>query len=145
MPASNANPGFGILFAVGDGASPEDFSNVLAEITNVSGFGTSHRTAEVTHMTSPDGWVEHIKLGVKEGKAFTLALNFVADDVDQVSLFQTRLEGTEKHNYQITFTDDSGSAVIFEAAITDSDITHDRDSKADMTVSVLPSGAYSWS
>jgi hypothetical protein len=140
---SRANPGFGVQFQVGDGDSPELFVTE-AEITDVSGFGTTHRTDEVTHMSSPDGWVEHIKLGVKEGKAFNLSLNFVADSTSQRALYQTRVEGKDKHNYKIIFTDEDETYVIFEAIIADTDIAHPRDAKADLTIQVLPSGGYEW-
>jgi hypothetical protein len=143
MPKSRANPGFGVKFMMGNGASPEVFAE-LAEITDLPGFGTTHRTDEVTHMSSPNGWVEHIGLGIKEGKAFTLNLNFVADDVDQIALFQTRVESGGKHNYKIQFTDDDDTNVTFEAIISDTDIGHPRDAKADLSVTVLPSGGYAW-
>lgn len=144
MPAkSRANPGFGVEFRMGTGASPETFP-ALMEIADLPGFGTSHRTDEVTHMGSPDGWVEHIALGIKEGKAFTLALNFVADNADQKKLFRQRVEDGTKWNYQIQFTDEEDTTVTFEAIINDVDISHPRDAKADINVSVLPSGGYAW-
>jgi len=143
MPKSRANSGYGVLFEIGDGQSSETFT-AIAEVTGVTGFGTTHRTSEVTHMTSPDGWVEHIGLGIKEGKAFSLNLNFVADDADQKELFQDRVESGGKHNYRITFTDEEDTNVTFEAIITDTDIGHERDSHATMSVQVLPSGGYTW-
>lgn len=143
MPKSRANPGFGVKFKMGDGNSPEQFTEI-AEIVDVPGIGTTHRTDEVTHMSSPGGWAEHIGLGVKEGKAFTLALNFVADDEDQIALYQTRVESGGKHNYQIAFTDDDATTLTFEAIINDTDISHPRDAKADLSVQVLPSGGYTW-
>lgn len=143
MPASNANPGFGCMFVIGNGQSTEVYSD-LAEVRNIPSFGTTHRTAEVTHMSSPNGWVEHIGLGLKEGKAFSLALNFVADNTDQILLYRTRVESGVKANYGIDFTDDAQTTVRFRAIINDADITHDRDSQADATISVLPTGGYSW-
>ena len=143
MTASRANPGFGVQFQVGDGGSPETFAT-MAEVLSVSGVGTTHRTAEVTHMTSPDGWAEHIGLGVKEGKAFTLGLNFVADDAAQVALYQTRVESGGRHNYRVIFTDAGDSQMTFEAIITDTTIGHERDAAADMSISILPSGGFTW-
>jgi predicted secreted protein len=143
MPKSRANPGFGVKFKIGDGNSPEVFTEI-AEIVDVPGIGTTHRTDEVTHMSSPGGWAEYIGLGVKEAKAFTLAMNFVADDPDQISLYQTRVESGAKHNYQIEFTDDDLTTLTFEAIIADTDISHARDSKADLSVQVQPSGGYEW-
>lgn len=140
--ASNAVPGFGVEFRVGDGASSETFIAV-ADVTGVSGLGISHRTAEVTHMASPSGWAEHIALGVKEGKPFTLNLNFVADDSEHTSL-RTAVENGTKGNYQIGFTDDSDSNLTFAAILQDLDINHDRDSQVVGTIQVLPSGVHTW-
>lgn len=143
MPKSRANPGFGVQFLFSNGDSPETFTG-MAEIADLPGFGVTHRTDEVTHMSSPSGWAEHIATGVKEGKAFTLALNFVADDPHQIALFQTYINSGAKRNYKIIFTDEDNTHVIFEAIVNDVDISHPRDAKADMNVSFLPSGAYSW-
>ncbi len=99
-----------------DGA--ENFID-LGEITDVPGFGVSHRTDEVTHMSSEGGWAEHIGLGIKEGKSFTLPMNFVADDQQQRELYQSRVESGELHNYRIVFTDDAGTFVTFGAIIND--------------------------
>lgn len=143
MSKSRANPGFGVKFQVGDGDSPETFTTE-AEITDVPGFGVTHRTDEVTHMSSPEGWAEHIKLGIKEGKSFTLALNFVADSTTQIALYQTRAEGKAAHNYRIVFTDPKQTSVTFEGLIVDTDINHPRDAKADLSLQILPSGKFYW-
>lgn len=140
--ASNANPGFGVEFRIGDADSNEQFT-AIGEILAVNGVGISHRTAEVTHMSSPGGWAEHLALGVKEGKAFTLNVNFVADDTDQITL-RTRAISGSKNNYQIGFTDDAGTNLTFAAIINDIDISHDRDSQAQGTITVLPSGTHTW-
>lgn len=142
MPASNANPGFGVEFRIGDGASSETFT-AIAEVLAVNGVGVTHRTSEVTHMGSTGGWAEHLALGVKEGKPFTLNVNFVFDDTNQAALLTACQNGT-KGNYQIGFTDDAGSNVTFAAIINDLDWNHDRDSQAQGTISVLPSGAHTF-
>lgn len=126
------------------GTNGAEVFTLLAEITDLPGFGTSHRTDEVTHMSSPNGWAENIGLGVKEGKAFTVALNFVADDPAQVALFQTKVESGTTNNYRIRFTDKAFSGVTFGAIVNDTDISHPRDAKADLSVQFLPSGPYTW-
>ena len=143
MAESKANPGFGCTLAIGDGTTTEGFT-VIAEVTGIPGFGTTQRTSEVTHMSSPNGWVEHIGLGLKEGKAFTVPLNFVADDTQHIQLFQTLVASGAKNNYQISLTDDSSSTVTFGAIVQDTDITHDRDSHAQGSVTFLPTGAFTW-
>lgn len=142
MPKSGARPGYGCLFKTGAG-SPVVYTT-LAEVVNIPGVGTTHRTDEVTHMTSPNGWVEHIGLGVKEGKAFTLDLNFVADSAAQIALYQTAVEAGTVGKYQIAFTDIGASTLSFEAIIQDVDISHERDAAADLSITVLPTGGYTW-
>lgn len=126
------------------GTAGTELFPAMAEITDVPGLGATHRTDEVTHMGSIEGWAEHIALGVKEQKSFTLALNFVADDADQKKLFQDRIASGVEGNYQIKFTDDLGTLLTFAAIITDTDISHSRDSKADLAISVLPTGKPVW-
>jgi len=143
MAPSKARPGFGCIFKIGSGTSTETFA-ALAEVVNVPGFGVTHRTDEVTHMGSDGGWAEHIGLGIKEGKAFTLDMNFVADDTQHISLFDTRVEAGSRHNYQILFTDVGATTVTFSAIVQDVEISHERDSAADMSVTFLPTGGFVW-
>lgn len=144
MVASAANPGFGITLGIGDGASSEVFTNLLSEIISVGGVGTSHNVVEVTHMSSTGGWREYLGTGVKEGKEFTVNVNFVADQANQITLYQTRVEAGSKNNYQLTFTDDGSSTLTFSAIVSDIDISHERDSQAQATITFRPSGAYTW-
>lgn len=117
----------------------------IAEITGIPGVGVTSRTSEVTHMTSPEGFAEHIATGVKEQKAITIPINFVADDLTQRDLIETKLSNGSKNNFRIAFTDDSQTLLTFTALVTDSDISHDRDSHAQGTISLLPSGVPTWS
>jgi len=116
----------------------------LGEITDVPGIGASHRTDEVTHMSSPNGWAEHIGLGVKEQKAFTLALNFVADDTQQILLYQTRIASGDKNTYKIVFTDELATGLVFDAIVSDTDMGHPRDGKADASYQFQPTGEPTW-
>jgi hypothetical protein len=140
---TQAKPGFGCTFAVGDGNSPEQFT-VQAEVVEVPGVGGTHITAEATTMTSPGGFTEHIGLGLKELKAFTLPFNFVADSNAQIVLYQTRFASGAAHSYRVKFTDDSGTYLTFEAIVTDIDITHAQRAKADLAVQFLPTGPFSY-
>ena len=142
MPVSKAVPGFGCVLAIGDGDSNQSFTD-LAEILGVPGVGITHRSSEVTHMTSPGGWAEYIGLGVKEGKAFTLPLNFVADDAQQISLKDRVIDGS-KNDYRVKFTDDGDSSLTFGAIITDLNLDHDRDSQAQASITFQPTGAHAW-
>lgn len=143
MAKSNARPGFGAKLLRGAGDSPETYTEV-AEIVNIPGIGTTHRTSEVTHMSSPNGWAEHIGLGVKEGKAFSVDVNFVGDDSDQEDIYKTLVADGSLNNWRIHFTDIGKTMLTFGAIVTDTDINHERDSHAQATYSFLPSGGYAW-
>lgn len=144
MAASNANPGFGCVIGLGDGGSPEAFTDI-AEIVGIPGVGVTARTSEVTHMTSPDGFAEHIASGVKEQKSFTVPVNFVADDAGLLSLLKDKIKDGDIDNYRIAFTDDSNSLLTFAALVVDTDISHERDSHAQGSITFLPTGAPTWS
>jgi len=145
---TNVGDGTGVVTeetpAVNLAGGVDEVYSSMAEVAGIPGFGTTQRTSEITHMSSTDGWVEQLGLGLKEGKAFSVPLNFVADDSDQVLLYQTRVEDGTTNNYRILFTDDSGSSVTFASIIQDTDINHDRDSHAQMTVTFLPTKEFNW-
>lgn len=141
--------GTGVLAAfvsdvLAGGTAGAEVFTPIAEITGVPGVGSTQRTSEVTHMTSEDGWAEHIALGIKEQKSFTVPLNFVADDPTQIEIFRNRSGSKVGHNYQIKFTDDSVTTLTFFAFIVDTDIGHDRDSHAQGAFTFLPSGKPEW-
>lgn len=143
---SGARPGFRTVLGIGDGdtnPSNETFL-VLAEILDFPETGTAHRTTEVTNMTSPEGWVEHIALGIKELKPFTLPLNFIADDTDQIELYQNRVANGSKNRYMIQFTDEAKTTLIFSAVVNDTGIAGPRDAQATINVSFLPTSAPIW-
>lgn len=141
MAKTNAVPGFGALFLIGNGDSPETFQ-ALAEVVDITGFGFTQMVADATHQLSPGGWVEKISLGLKEGKPFSVPVNFVADDAQQVTLIQTRASDGSKHNYQLQCTDVSQTTITFEAVITDVTINHPQRDKADASIEFTPSSAY---
>lgn len=142
MPISKGRPGFGVQFQYNGGDSANDWIT-LAEVVDVPGIGLTHLTADVTHMSS-DGFVEHIKLGLKDGKAFTLPMNFVADDAEQIEIFNTRLNATAANAYKIVFTSLTTKSVSFNALVTDIDINHAQRAKADIAVQFTPTGAWTW-
>lgn len=144
MAESEANPGWGCTVGLGDGADPEVYT-VIAELLGVPGVGATARTAEVTTMTSPDGWAEYIKTGVKEQKPITLPINFVADSAQQLDIIKDKLEDDLSHSFQVTFTDDSTSLLTFDALVVDSSIDHDKDSQAQGSITIRPTGKPVWS
>lgn len=140
---SRANSGFRCYFQIGNGDSPETF-RTLAEVVDVPGVSESQFIEEVTHMASPNGKVEKIALGLSEQAPFTLPMNFVADNTDQILLLQTRITERTQRNYRIVFTDDQQTYVTFNAFVSNFEINHTQKSKADLSVEFTPTGGYAW-
>lgn len=143
---SLANPSFPTQFGIGDGGSPEAFVG-CAEVREVPDIGVDQQIAEVTNMSSINGWQEYIVTGIKGMTEFTLPLNFVADDADQVSLVQQRAavtSGQGKYNYAIKFTDVSETVLVFEAVITSAKMSASSGDAAMLSVTFQPTGAWAW-
>lgn len=81
MSASNAFIGFGSLFKVGDGASPEAFTTV-AELNSIKPGKMTTSVIDVTHHESPSTHREK-KPGLKDTAAFTCAGNYLPTDATQ--------------------------------------------------------------
>lgn len=141
MAVTKARPGFGATFMLGNAGSPEVFT-ALSDVVGIPSIGSAQRIVEATHMLSPEGWSEHIATGVKDGNSFTLPLNFVADEAAQISLYKTRATDGSVHNYRVSFTDAGDSTLTFPAIITNVEITHEIDSKADATITFQPVGEF---
>jgi len=140
---SRANSGFSCYFQIGDGDSPEGFTT-LAEVVDVPGISESQFIEEVTHMASPNGKVEKIAIGLSEQAPFTLPMNFVADDANQVILIQQKINERTQSNYRVIFTDALQTYVTFSAFVSNFEINHTQKSKADLSIEFTPTGGYAW-
>lgn len=145
----NSGNGSGVLVAgasasLTGGANGAEVFTEVAEVLSIPGVGITQRTAEVTNMGSPNGWAEHIATGIKEGKPFTLPMNFVANAADQILLFQTRAADGTKNNYRIQFTDSDPTTLTFPAIVTETDIGHEVNSQAQGSVTFMPCGEHTW-
>lgn len=141
--ASQANSGFRCYFQISNGDSPETF-RTLSEVIDVPGTSESQFIEEVTHMGSPNGNVEKIALGLSEQAPFTLPMNFVADNTDQILLLRTRIREKVQRNYRIVFTDANQTHVTFNAFVSNFEINHMQKSKADLSIEFTPTGGYTW-
>lgn len=124
MSATQARIGFGIHFAIGNGASPEVFTNI-AEVTDVTPPSMTKDQIEATHTDSPDGFREFIP-GLKDGGECSITMNFLADNVTQnedpgagatpPGLLYNFINETETRNYKITFPG-TGKTWTFRASV----------------------------
>lgn len=73
MTASAAQIGYGTTLQLGNGSSPEIFTDI-AEVKDVSGFGVSLEQVEVTHLQSPQRKKEYIA-GLGDGDSMTAKCN----------------------------------------------------------------------
>lgn len=98
--ATQASIGHGVLFKVGNGASPEVFTTV-AEVTSFKFPNLSRDPIEATHSESTEGWKEFIP-GLKDGGEFGLELNFVPGS--STTLLMMSEMAAAAGNKQVVFT-----------------------------------------
>lgn len=72
---TQAKIGYGVLFKIGNGATPEVFTTV-AEVTNITPPGMSRDSVDASHEQSPNAWREFIP-GMKDGGEVSFDINFV--------------------------------------------------------------------
>jgi hypothetical protein len=97
--AITARIGYGTTFTVGDGGSPEVFTE-LAEVTNVTGPAVVRETHDATHMGSPNRYREFVA-GLVDGGEVTVDMNYVAGGATEI-LLNACLEQVAARNYRIT-------------------------------------------
>lgn len=142
MPASGAVAAFGTTFGIGDGASPEVFTT-LAEVVSISGLKPTQNTADVTNMGSTGGYMEHVTT-TRDPGTIDLELNFIADNANQLAMYQTKFNAGTIQNYQITYTDTGTSTCTFAASVESYNINSTTDGKAEMSMTLKVDGQPTW-
>ena len=100
MAASKAMIGHGSKFSMGDGGSPEVFTDV-AEVTQITPPNFSRDTVDVTHMQSPEKWREWVP-ALKDAGEVEIIINWIPGDATQDRLFLSFNDDTS-NNFRITF------------------------------------------
>jgi len=100
MAASEALIGYGCLFAIGDGATPEVFTD-LAEVIDITPPSDSLDIIEVTHMTSPNRIKEFIP-GLSDPGECSFTINFLPGEDDDDAI-QALRGAVSPSNFRITF------------------------------------------
>lgn len=72
---TQAKIGYGVLFKIGNGATPEVFTTV-AEVTNITPPALARDSVDASHEASPESWREFIP-GMKDGGEMSFDINFV--------------------------------------------------------------------
>lgn len=114
---SEAEIGYGAKFQAGDGGSPEEFTDI-AEVTSISGPGFSAESVDLTHLASPDNYME-FKPGMKNAGEVTIEGRWIPTEAtlnDDAGGLLDRFEKQSRDNYKILFPD--GSDIEFTGFIT---------------------------
>lgn len=112
---TSARIGYGTLFKIGDGASPEVFT-AFAEVTKIKPMAFKVDSVEATHQQSPSGAKEFIP-GLLEATEVAIDFNLVPGGVGVLALM-TELGTVPRptKNRQVVFPD--GSVFAFAGFIT---------------------------
>lgn len=96
---------FGTIFQMGDGATPEVFTNV-AEVRDIDGPGLMLGTVEVTHHLSPNAFKEY-QATLKDLEDVSFELGFVPTNAthDLTTGLMSKWNDRTKTNFRIVFTD----------------------------------------
>ncbi|MFA5162091.1 MAG: phage tail tube protein [Elusimicrobiales bacterium] len=112
---SEAISGFGTKLKMGDGASPEVFSDIAA-VSKVGGPGVSLDTIDVTADDSPGGYKEYAA-GLLDAGEIKLELNFLPANASQTGLL-TALTSRAAKNFKLVFPDTANTTWSFSAFVT---------------------------
>ena len=112
---SEAISGFGTKLKMGDGASPEVFSDIAA-VSKVGGPGVSLDTIDVTADDSPGGYKEYAA-GLLDAGEIKLELNFLPANASQAGLL-TALTSRAAKNFKLVFPDTANTTWSFSAFVT---------------------------
>lgn len=84
MPATSAKSGFGSQLQRDDGTG---VFTAIAEVVSIDGPNISRGVVEATNHGSPNGWVERIASGLRDGGEVTVTANMLQDDSTQNPLY----------------------------------------------------------
>lgn len=132
---TSAAIGYGAAFGIGDGASPEVFTD-LAEVFSITPPSETIDIIDATHMASPSRRREFIPGLVDTGDT-SFELNFVPGGSAETAL-DAEIGKTTTTNFRITFPDgSSGSATwIFAGFVTGFEPSVPNEDKMTATVTI---------
>lgn len=116
---ANAIAAHGTLLQIGDGASPEVFTNI-AEVMDISGPSFSLDTAEVTHQESPGNFKEYIPT-LLDGGEVSMEINFLTTEATHGQAaggLLADMVARNVRNFKIAFPESPSVEWAFAAIIT---------------------------
>jgi len=129
--------GFGTKLKIGDGASPEVFSEIAA-VSSVSGPGISLDTIDVTTDDSPGGYKQYAA-GLLDAGEIKLELNFLPANTSQTGLL-TALASRAAKNFKLVFPDTAATTWSFSAFVTNFEPSAPVDGKLSTSVTLKITG-----
>lgn len=138
---SAAQMGAGAAFGIGDGASPETFTN-LAEVVSITPPSDNTDIIDVTHMGSVNRTREFIAGFIDPGDV-SMEMNFVPGSAADVAVQALRGLATTT-NFRITFPDGTAGSVtwIFAGFLSGYEPAIPLDDKMSATVTVKVSSSF---
>lgn len=110
MAASEAQLGYGAIFAIGDGATPTEGFDALAEVIDITPPSDNWDIFEKTHMSSPNRTKE-FGVGLNDPGECSLTVNFLPGEADDDAI--QALRGlTTPTNFRITFPAIAGNPAV---------------------------------
>lgn len=140
---TNALIGMGVLFARGDGASPEVYTNI-AEVIDVSPPSMTKDQVEATHTGSTDSFREFIP-GLKDGGEASITVNFLPSDATQGNasggLLNDFINLTAAGNFRISFPGSPTVTWTFAATVIGYEVATPLDDRMTAVITFKVAGA----
>jgi hypothetical protein len=118
MGETQGTTAFGTLLKIGDGSSPETFTEI-AEVNDISGPELSREFAEFTHHASPNKAREY-RPTLKNIGSVTFKCNFLPDDATQgfatTGIIKDYNDGALR-NYKLAYPDSGATICSFSAYV----------------------------
>lgn len=134
----------GTFISTGDGASPENFTE-LAEVVSIGGPNETSEELDFTHLRSPGAYRE-FKQSFKDGGELPLTLNFIPGSASQNSIGGIRADYAANpqtvRNRKITYPD--GTTCTFQSFVKGVGSTASVGAKLELNVALRISGATTW-
>lgn len=99
---------FGTALHRGNGATPVEAFEIIADVTNISGPSMERETLDLTSHGSPEQWREFIG-GIKDGGEVSLDLNYDPGESTHNTLHED-FDDDLPRNFRIVFPDDVQTA-----------------------------------
>ncbi len=133
----NALASQGMIVSIGDGASPEVFTNI-SDVNDISGPDGSAGEIDVTDL---DSVAKEFKRGLTDNGSVSLTMMYIPNNIQHGQLqsdFTSQVEIAR--NYRITFTDSPVTLWTFSAYVSTFAITNSLDSTTNANVTLRIKG-----